>query len=289
MMEQWQQFFNQYELYQWFIVAGLGLIAGILGGLLGVGGGVIILPGLAIILGQNQHIYQAAAMISNVAVCIPAALRHNKAGVLKKSVLINVLPATIIFILVGVYLSNLDIFKSSDGQAYLRYTMGAFMIYVIFANLKKLHLSKPQKMESNRAKTEQNEPKREETEQITSKRGLLIGIIVGTIAGLLGIGGGSISVPLQQTILKIPLRSCIGNSSAIIAVSAFFGAIYKNTSVQTEAGFAYPGIAIALILIPGAIFGGRIGAKLTHVLPLKTVRIIFILLLTVGAYKYLTI
>ena len=284
-MDQWLEFFNQYESHQWIIVSLLGLFAGILGGLLGVGGGVILLPGLAIILGQNQHIYQAAAMISNVAVCIPAALRHKKAGVMKKSVLITVLPTTIIFILIGVYFSNLPIFKDSSGQAYLRYFMGTFMIYVIIINVKKVW----PKSDKNRQKSDQIEANQAKSEQITPNRGMLIGGIVGSIAGLLGIGGGSIAVPLQQTILKIPLRSCIANSSAIIAVSAFFGAVYKNVSVETTSGFHYPGIAIALILVPGAIVGGRLGAKLTHILPLKTVRIIFILLLTVGAYKYLTI
>ena len=65
----------------------IGLVAGVLGGMLGVGGSVIIIPGMTIVLGYDQHLYQAAAMVANVAVSIPATMRHYKAGAVMAPVL----------------------------------------------------------------------------------------------------------------------------------------------------------------------------------------------------------
>ena len=61
-------------------VLATGLIAGVLGGMLGVGGSVIMIPGLTLVLGYDQHLYQASAMVANVAGAVPAALRHHRAG-----------------------------------------------------------------------------------------------------------------------------------------------------------------------------------------------------------------
>jgi len=65
------------------VLALIGLAAGALGGLLGIGGSIIMIPALAIFLGDDQHLYQAAAMVVNIAVALPAAIRHKRAGALR--------------------------------------------------------------------------------------------------------------------------------------------------------------------------------------------------------------
>jgi hypothetical protein len=104
----------------WIIIAvGLtGLAAGTLGGMLGVGGSVIMIPVLVILFGQgdrhagfNQHLYQAAAMIVNLAVLLPATRRHYQAGAIQPMALKRIIPFAAVFILVGVALSNLPLFS----------------------------------------------------------------------------------------------------------------------------------------------------------------------------------
>ena len=68
-------------------IAAIGLMAGTLGGLLGVGGSVIMIPALTAIFGPEQHLYQAAAMAVNVGVAVPAAWRHHGAGAARRDVL----------------------------------------------------------------------------------------------------------------------------------------------------------------------------------------------------------
>ena len=260
----------------------LGVIAGTLGGMLGVGGSIVMIPGLAVLFSldrtpdPNQHLFQAAAMIVNVAVSIPATLRHRKAGALIPDALVWMLPAALVFVIVGVWVSNLPIFQGAEGGLWLGRILAVFMVYVIVMNILKLRSKQPND--------------NVDAQNITPTRSSIVGAVMGSIAGLLGIGGGAVAVPLQQTLMKLPLRSCIGNSSAIICISATLGAIYKNATLAQHAhGSAtvtWPmSLLIAGLLAPTAWLGARMGASLTHRLPLRQVRMAFIALMAVAAWK----
>ena len=93
-------------------------------------------------------------------------------------------------------------------------------------------------------------------------------------------GGGAIAVPLQQSALKLPLKTCIANSSTIICVSATIGAIYKNVTLVTRHGYDWRvSLMLAALLAPTCWIGGRLGPALTQRLPVRWVRVAFILLL----------
>ena len=62
------------------ILMAIGLCAGLLGGLLGIGGSVVMIPAMSVIFGPAQHLYQGAAMIVNFFVVIPAVIQHRRAG-----------------------------------------------------------------------------------------------------------------------------------------------------------------------------------------------------------------
>ncbi|MFO0493484.1 MAG: TSUP family transporter, partial [bacterium] len=89
----------------------VGVGAGFLGGLAGVGGSRLILPALGLILGYpdakgTQHLYIAAAMTTNLVVAVPAALRHARAGAVRVDLLRVIIPALVVALVVGVVLSN---------------------------------------------------------------------------------------------------------------------------------------------------------------------------------------
>jgi len=276
----------------------IGLVAGVIGGLLGVGGSIIIIPGLTLVLGYNQHLYQATAMIANVAVSIPAAWRHYKAKAAVPRVLKFMVPAALLAVLFGVWLSNLPVFQGPDGAVWLGRILALMMIYVIFLNVRKLLQPKvivlPDESRSPDSDAENDDsPGQEVTDgdstRITSPRSISVGSVMGVIAGLLGVGGGAIAVPLQQLLLRLPLKSCIANSAAVICVSATIGAIAKNVTLSSTIPDA-PGawqtsLIIAAILAPTCWIGGYIGAILTHRLSLRFVRIVFILLMIAAAIK----
>lgn len=265
------------------LIALIGFIAGTLGGLLGVGGSVITIPGLAILFGtgENQHLYQAAAMTANLAVAIPAARRHRKADALTPSVLKWMLPLAVIGIVIGVFASNLSIFKDEAGGLWLGRILAVFLVYVVIVNIRKLlHLraGKPRNHMDNA--------------KVTPSRSGSAGGVMGLAAGLLGIGGGALAVPLQQMLTKIPLRNAIANSSFVMVFSAGIGALLKlatlnqhyPTTLDAEPAWQVAGM-LALILAPTAIIGASLGAKLTHTLPVHYVRFAFVMLMIVAAFK----
>lgn len=254
------------------MVAVIGLVAGLLGGMLGVGGSVIMIPAMAALLGPDQHVYQAAAMIANVAVSIPAARRHYRAGALMPCALRWILPAAFLCIFLGVFLSTLPVFAGDEGAQRLQQVFALFLIYVIVVNIRRLFMPPTKPIESP------NEAR------INPPRGITVGAIMGTIAGFLGIGGGAIAVPLQQVLLKLPLRNCIANSATVICVTAGFGALYKNLSLP-ETTMQWDALTLAVTLAPTCVLGGYFGGMLTHKLPIKAVRTAFILLMIVAAAK----
>lgn len=245
----------------------IGLAAGALGGMLGIGGSIIMIPALALILGPNQHLYQAAAMIVNIFVAIPATIHHARAGAVRLDVGWRmIVPATICIVL-GVALSD-----QLDGIV-LQRIFGMFLIYIVLFNAARLIRPQP-------------EPKHGEQRVGMVSCGF-VGVMMGFLAGLLGIGGGGIAVPLLQRVCNLPLRQCIATSSAVMCLTSIVGAVRKNATIHQHVDVQKAGtmltiddsFLIAICLIPTAILGGMVGARLAHALPLWWVRLAFTLLM----------
>jgi len=253
-------------------VAGVGLAAGALGGLLGIGGSVVMIPALAIIFGsgnpESQHLYQAAAMAVNVAVSAPAAAEHLRRGALHKRLFAWVLASAIIAIALGVFASD-----RMDGVT-LRRVFAAFLVYVALVTLLKLIRRTPEHHEDH--------------QRVTPARGMTVGGVMGFAAGLLGIGGGVLTVPLIQTLCRLPIKSAIAVSSATMCLTATVGATMKLSTLPQHGFTAWSGLAIALLLAPTAVLGGYLGARLTHRLPLTAIRAVFTALLLLAAWKMAT-
>lgn len=272
-----------WALWQFVVVALIGGLAGTLGGMLGVGGSVIMIPALTLVFGRDQHLYQAAAMAVNVCVAVPAALRHRKAGAIQPAVLCWFLPGAAACVVVGVMLSNLEVFRGRDGGVWLGRLLAAFLVYVVWINVGRLR----REFATGSVGTTER-PRDKGLTKATPIRCLGVGGIMGTVAGLLGIGGGALAVPLQQALLRLPLRNAIANSTAVISVSATIGAVVKLATLEQHGTPATPmswqdGLLLAACLAPTAFLGGRLGASLTHALPIRWVRLAFVLLMVVAA------
>jgi uncharacterized membrane protein YfcA len=245
----------------------LGLVAGALGGMLGIGGSIIMIPVLTLLLRQNLHLSQAVAMIVNVFVSLPAVLQHHRARAVRWDVFWRMLPFGVVLIIVGVESSN-----RIDAEL-LERIFGVFLIYVIAMNISEIVSKEP-------------EPPRE-AQRVNWLTVGGTGAITGFVAGLLGVGGGIVAVPLLQRVCRLPLRQCIATTAAFMCISASIGAIRKNITLAmlTDASGESLGldpwdsVMIAAALAPTAVIGGLFGGRLTHILPLNVVRAAFILLM----------
>jgi len=101
-----------------------------------------------------------------------------------------------------------------------------------------------------------------------------IGLIAGFGLGILGIGGGFLYVPLLILLFGLPLKIAIGTSLMVVLFNAAPGLAGKLLSVQFD---IWIGVAVAV----GAIAGSRIGIYLSKKLKVKVIRIIFIILLVI--------
>ncbi len=252
----------------------VGLMAGALGGLLGIGGSIIMIPYLTLVPPfRDQHIAQAAAMIVNVFVATPAMAQHNRNNAVRWDAVGRALPAGLLFILIGVEMSN-----AMDASV-LRRIFGAFLVYVVYINCMKLF-------------SPDGEPEPHEN-LVNWWTCSFVGVVTGFMAGLLGIGGGVIIVPLLQRACRLPLRQCIASSAALMILTAVVGAARKNWALASLTGpdgdilHWQESVVVAACFIPTAIIGGWLGAKLTHQLKLTYVRVAFILLLTWAAWEML--
>jgi len=257
-----------------FALIAIGLVAGLFGGLLGVGGSVIMIPAMHLIIGPNQHLYQGAAMMVNFFVALPAVIQHQRVKAILSPIIRVTIPSAIVGVLIGVWLSSGSWFAGTN-EVYLSCLFGGFLFYVAAYNLYRLY--------STRSLPDIDTAK---ARSIPAwKIALCVGIPSGLAGGLLGIGGGAVAVPAQQVFLKMPIRRAIANSAANILLLSIIGAAYKNYN-NVQAGLALTSsIKLALYLIPTAIVGGYIGGHLTHVLRRGILRVVLILLLCYGGYS----
>lgn len=254
----------------------IGLAAGLLGGLLGIGGSIVMIPAMTEVLGENQHLYQASALIVSFFVGAPALVQHLRAGVLSKRVLRSLVPAAMAGAVVGVVTSELPVFRG-DGDLYLTGLFGLFLLGAAARDVVSL-------VKGVAGSSDEVDSARRQT---PARIGLLVGLPTGFMSGLLGVGGGVVSIPLQRRVLGMPLRQAIANSAATIVGLSVVGAVVKHAMLvrhHPSIGWSEPA-RLAMLLVPTAIVGASIGARLTHVLPIRAVRIAFAVLLVVAGAR----
>lgn len=266
---------------EYIVLLIVGLAAGVLGGLLGIGGSVIMIPAMTLVLGavaddgtEMIHQYQAAAMIVNVLLAGSSAIRHYRAGAVYHNVWKYLVPAGLVGILAGVALSRSPLFVA-DNARYLRWLFGVFLLYVVGYNVYRM-------MSAGRTSHEGVSPG--QVRIMPAWKKLSIGGVMGTFAGLLGIGGGAQAVPLMQVLLHMPLRNAIATSAATIFAVSWVGALAKNMSLGVDGSWV-ESLRLAACLGPTAIVGAYVGGYLTHTLPLKVVRVLFVVVMLLAAWK----
>ena len=250
---------------------------GLFGGMLGIGGSIVMIPALTFAFGQNQHLYQASAMICNFFVATSSLLAHHRARALVPAVLKRLIPTAVITVIAGVALSNSALFAREKSYLLAR-LFGAFLLYVVGYNIWRFFSKKQFTMHGF-------------AQSLNPHIGLLstcIGAVTGFCAGLLGMGAGSVTTPLQQITLKMPIKNAMSNSAATITAIALIGAAYKNFTLHEHGLEIVDSLRIAACLIPTAIIGGLIGGHLMHRLHLNIVRAVFIIVLILAALKLIT-
>lgn len=249
----------------WLLYLAVGAIAGFLAGLLGVGGGLVIVPALAFIfVAQNfpdQYVLHLALGTSLASILFTSAssLRaHHAHGAVEWGVVRAIAPG----IVAGTLFGTLIAARLSTG-----FLKAFFVVFVYFVATRMLLGTKPRS-----------------ARQLPGRAGMFAaGGLIGAVSSLVGIGGGTLSVPFM-TWCNVSLHRAIGTSAAIgFPIAAAGAAGYLLNGLTAEAlpayslGFVYLpallGVALASVLI------APLGARLAHRLPVAKLKRIFALVL----------
>lgn len=261
----------------------IGSGAGVLGGLLGIGGGLVMIPAMVLVFddfggqpyGANSlHLYKLAALATAVVLSVPAVRQHAQAGAIVPRMLGGIILFGVVGSLLGVGLARL---LADEHTTILRRIFGAFMLAVVALNV-----WQGRRRGAAAAAVRDRCPVPNRWAQI----GAVVGLPAGVVSGLLGVGGGVVAVPVQHFLLGLRLPSAIANSACMIVALALCGTLAQALALHGLAGIsAWEGFLLAALLAPGAIIGGFFGAWLTHRLPIRWLRNAFYALLVLTGLR----
>jgi uncharacterized membrane protein YfcA len=255
-----------------FVVALLvtGLLSGVLAGLLGIGGGGIIVPALALALaslGYGGDVGQHVAVASSLAIIIPigisSARSHYARGALDMPTLKLWAPVIFVATLAGGL--SAGFFSGKVLQAVL-----GFMAFFIAANI---FMPFQQRLMSGI--------------QGSSTVHRVCAAVIGYLCALMGTGGGALTVPTLAA-FGLSMHTAVGTGAAIgvpIAIAGTIGFLISGWNATGLPPFSIGYINLpALILIGGVASAiAPLGAKLAHNLPAKTLKKVFaVFLIVVG-------
>jgi uncharacterized protein len=240
----------------------LGLFSGSLGALVGIGGGVIVVPALAILFGYDIKTAIAASLVAVVATSITAGGRYVRLGMVNTRLALTLELATAIGGLTGGLVGTLV------PSAALSVVFGVLLVItgVLLIRGRSDSGEHVAVAGADRSGWETRRPlggaywdDRTGTMISYTARRLPVGegvsFIAGVASGLLGIGGGVLKVPAMNLGMDVPVKVAAATSSFMIGVTATAG-----LSVYLGRGFVHPGIAAPLSIgvLAGALAGTRL-------------------------------
>jgi len=260
------------------VLAAIGIVVGLAGGLFGIGGSIVLIPAVTEYLGPDQHRYQAAAMIVNLFVAAPAVIQHRRAKAIDVRTVYRLLPLAVVGVIAGVGLSETQIFAGAR-EPWLRLLFGLFVL--LSALIELYRMSKPRAPVIREPGQDLGRPVR--NWRVISG----VALPTGLVAGLLGVGGGIVAVPLQRRLMHMPLREAIANSAAMLTVTSLIGGFVKNLAYLHDNPGTIDAFSLAAVVVPTAVAGSLVGSYLTHRISVSTLRAMFVLLLLIAAGRFM--
>jgi hypothetical protein len=251
------------------------VVAGLLGSLLGVGGGIIIVPSLTLLLGVDIRFAIGASIVSVIATSSGAAASYVKEHLsnIRVGMLLEV--ATTAGALTGAFLAG------RIGGHFLYIVFACVMVYTALSMLRFNHDggrtdSVPDRLADRLAlhSSYRDDSKGAELKYRVRRTrvGLALSYVAGLISGLLGVGGGVIKVPAMNLVMGMPLKVATATSNFMIGVT---GA--ASAGVYFSRGDVNPFITGPVAV--GVVLGSTIGSRLLSRIRSSLLRMAFVLLL----------
>ena len=244
------------------------VVAGFLGALTGLGGGVVIVPLLTVVFGVDIKYAIGAALVSVIATSSVAAAAYVREGYSN--------------VRVGMFLEIATTIGALSGAAIAIY-LRASVIAVVFGCvlLYSAYLSFRQKEHESRnvetdglAKWLRLEGTYPTAEGMASYHvrnvpgGFVLMYVAGVLSGLLGIGSGAVKVLAMDQVMKLPFKVSTTTSNFMIGVTAA-----ASAGIYLSRGYIDPGLAMPVML--GVLCGSLVGARILAGADVRVLRVVF--------------
>ena len=263
------------------VLAIAAAVAGFMAGLLGVGGGIIMVPALYYaftVLNFDIVTRMHLAVGTSLAIIIPTSIISTLTHREHDAVDFKMVKSFGIFILIGVFFGTFLAVNLKTPALVLFFSIFAFMVGLFFIFLREKLVDNPKQI-SNLVKN-------------------ISGILIGFISIPLGIGGGSLMVPFMRT-FGYDIRKSIGTAAAVGFLIAVTGTITMITggkiinNVNTPFSLGYINLLGFIVFVPVTMIMARLGAKAVYKIDKKILSKIFgtfLILVSIRSFlEYLSI
>ena len=263
------------------VLAIAAAVAGFMAGLLGVGGGIIMVPALYYaftVLDFDIVTRMHLAVCTSLAIIIPTSIISTLTHREHDAVDFKMVKSFGIFILIGVFFGTFLAVNLKTPALVLFFSIFAFMVGLFFIFLREKLVDNPKQI-SNLVKN-------------------ISGILIGFISIPLGIGGGSLMVPFMRT-FGYDIRKSIGTAAAVGFLIAVTGTITMITggkiidNVNTPFSLGYINLLGFIVFVPVTMIMARLGAKAVYKIDKKILSKIFgtfLILVSIRSFlEYLSI
>lgn len=253
----------------------LGGVAGFLAGLLGVGGGIVLVPGLFYLFesmqsdfGFDSSYLMHLSVATSLAIIVPTGFSSARSHFKRESVDFALVRGIGLGIVVGVVLASW-IASGLDAQSMKIIFATAIMILAVVMIVGRSRFA------------------REEQVPFTFWESSFSGIVIGCISALIGIGGATLSVP-YMSMKGVKMHRAVGTASAlglVIAVPATISYMVIGWHIENLPPYSigYVNILAWACIIPVSVAVAPLGAKAAHMVSVKKLKITFAIFMVLVA------
>ena len=259
------------------VVYAISVVAGFLGSLTGLGGGVVVTPVLTVLLGVDFHYAIGATLVSVIATSSGAAAAYVKEGFsnIRAGMFLEI--ATTVGAVAGAHLTSVV------PTSALAVIFGGVLLYSAWNSLWQPPATKESPSDPLAARLQLNSsypgpqgPIQYRVSHVRTGFGLMFG--AGLLSGLLGIGSGAMKVVAMDQVMRFPFKVSTTTSNFMIGVTAA-----ASAGVYLSRGYIDPGLAMPVIL--GVLTGSLVGAPRLIGAKTRVLRLVFALVVGLLAFE----
>ncbi len=249
-------------------IFGTSILAGLLGALTGLGGGVVVVPVLALLFHVDLRYAIGASLVSVIATSSGAAAAYVREGFSNIRIGMFLEIATTLGALVGAYLTAMISTKA------IGIVFGIVLLYSAIASFRGKHEDATPEHTgglADRLRLEGEYPTDSGLQPYVARRvpaGFGIMFLAGGLSGLLGIGSGAVKVLAMDQAMRLPFKVSTTTSNFMIGVTAA-----ASAGIYISRGYIMPSLAMPVML--GVLGGSLVGSRILIRARVSTLRMIF--------------